>query len=195
MRGIGTRSRLFFYIALACLFMLSCSRSEGRAGGKPQTTSVSDEKVGVQVKLSQEDVHDSSDIFVALALLIEPGWHINSASPLDENLIPTSIEVAPSVEVALQSIRYPKGVQKRLGFSEGALDVYEGKVYILLKLHVKSGVTVGKHHLEAAITYQACNQSICLAPSVLRVEIPLHVVPRSVPLKQINSEVFGDFTN
>lgn len=193
MRGIGTPSRWSFCITLACLFVLSHPRAEARAGTNRQTPP--DEKIGVQVKLSQEQVHDSSDILVALALLIEPGWHINSASPLDENLIPTSVEVAPSSGVALESIRYPKGMQRRLGFSEGPLDVYEGKVFILLKLHLESGVKFGEHNLEAAITYQACNESICLAPSVVRVAIPLHVVPRTVPVKQINTELFGDFAN
>ncbi|HXX64266.1 MAG TPA: protein-disulfide reductase DsbD N-terminal domain-containing protein, partial [Bacteroidota bacterium] len=121
-------------------------------------------KVSAQVRLSQDGVHDSSEVSVALELAIEPGWHINSASPPDENMIPTSVEVTPSEGIVQAGVRYPKGEQRKLGFSDDLLDVYEGKVFILIKLHVGSGARHGQHALEAALTYQACNKSICLAP-------------------------------
>ncbi|HUI66116.1 MAG TPA: protein-disulfide reductase DsbD N-terminal domain-containing protein [Bacteroidota bacterium] len=174
-------------ISLACLAAWCVAPPHAWAGQEGE------QKIRVQVKLSQDGVHDSSEIFVALELAIEPGWHINSANPPDESMIPTSVEVSPSGGIVQAAIRYPKGEQRKLGFSDDLLDVYEGRVFILVKLRVGSGVRIGQHMLEAALTYQACNKSICLAPSVLRVKIPLQVVGREAEVKRMNPELFTDF--
>jgi len=108
-------------------------------------------------------------------------------------MIPTSVEVTPSEGIVQAGVRYPKGEQRKLGFSDDLLDVYEGKVFILIKLHVGSGARHGQHALEAALTYQACNKSICLAPVVLRLKIPVQVVGRETEVKRMNPELFRDF--
>ncbi len=147
-------------------------------------------KIEMHAALSQDKVHPGSDVLVAFVLTVRKGWHINSARPSDETMIPTAIEAAKAKEFTLGNIRYPEGVQKKFGFSDSRLDVYEGTITIFGTIHVQADVKAGTYALPTDVSYQACNDVLCLAPTRMRVSVPIEVVPAGEPVRRINKDLF-----
>ena len=150
-----------------------------------------EEKVSVAAKLSQDGVHSGAFVRAALLVTVRKGWHVNSASPSDENLIATSAAFLPPHGLNVADLRYPRGTAKRFAFSDVPLDVYEGTVIIVLKIAVAQDLKPGDYTLPVEISYQACNNDVCLAPSTARVVIPVHVLPPDVPPVPANPGLFS----
>jgi len=97
---------------------------------------------------------------------ITAGWHVNAHQPRDEFLIPTTLEVTAPAGLTVRAVEYPKPVERKLAFSEEPLLLYEGTIRMLAPL---SGV--GKGHFEARLRYQACDDTRCLPPKILRLAL------------------------
>jgi thiol:disulfide interchange protein DsbD len=146
-------------------------------------------KIHVKILMSQDKIHDSSVVYVVLALTIQDGWHINSATPSDETMIPTSVETSPLQGIAVAAIRYPRGREVRFSFSETPLDVYTGTVNVIIKLKVAGIARAGQYSLPVDVSYQACNDNFCLAPATLRVDVPIRIVPPAESAAPVDREL------
>ena len=103
---------------------------------------------------------------------IAPGWHINSAKPLDGFVIPTKLSFDPAT-AHLVSAEYPQHIVRTFTFSgDGKLAVYEGTIAIPFVAKLATGASV----LRASVHYQACNDSVCLPPKDVSAEFPLTAV-------------------
>ncbi len=101
------------------------------------------------------------DGLVRVKVTTLPGWHINSNAPLEEDFIATEVAITgPTVRSG--AITYPKGVERKFGFHDQPLSVYEGDIEITAKL---GGGTAGPVTVE--LTVQACNEQICLLPETV----------------------------
>jgi thiol:disulfide interchange protein DsbD len=149
------------------------------------------EYVSVTAKLSHNGVHGGSSFRAALLVNVRKGWHINSASPSDENLIATSAAFFPPPGLGVTAVRYPPGEPKRFAFADAPLNVYEGSVVVLLKITAAAEMEPGAYMLPVEISYQACNNDICLAPATVKFVIPVQVVPPEVAPAPVNPELFG----
>lgn len=87
-------------------------------------------------------------------------WHINSHTPDDKQLIPTSIQLKKTPFWQLAKVNYPPDEKIRLGFSRQPLALYQHEINISADLIKFSG------QLSAVVDlrYQACNDEICLPP-------------------------------
>jgi thioredoxin:protein disulfide reductase len=157
----------------------------------PPALSRGEENVAASAKLSQDGVHPGEEFRCALIVKVRKGWHINSASPSDENLIGTSASFIPPPGLAVVDLTYPKGTAKKFAFSDAPLDVYEGTIVILLRIKAAGETQPGSYSLTAEISYQACNNDICLPPSAVQVVIAVRVLERDVPAVPANTEIFG----
>lgn len=102
---------------------------------------------------------------IAVELKLGPGWHVNSHTPSESFLIPTSVTLS-SGTARLSPVRYPKPVEKRFGFSEKPLAVYEGTVRFETELEVPAGAA-GSVTITGSLSYQACNDQQCFAPATI----------------------------
>jgi hypothetical protein len=109
----------------------------------------------------------SIDIFLA----IESGYHINSNSPTSEFLIPTSVKFKLNPLVEFGPLEYPKGVTKKLGFSEEKVSIYEGKVTITAPFKAAPRASSGQVTIQGVFAYQACTDQACLPPRAEDFEI------------------------
>lgn len=81
---------------------------------------------------------------MAIRLAIDDGWHVNSNTPTEEYLIPTSVGLATGSAATLGEVVYPRGETIKLGFSERALSVYEGDVWLEAPLESRQGEGAGR---------------------------------------------------
>lgn len=150
-------------------------------------------QIHVDVKSSHDRAHPGSDVLTLLMIDIQDGWHINSATPLDENYIATSVEVEDTTALRNIQVHYPQGREVVLDFSAAPLDVYVGSIRILLSYCIAAELVPGTYSIPVVINYQACNDNICLAPDSLSVAVAVDVVPPAEPVREINPELFDGY--
>ncbi len=140
--------------------------------------------------MATDAAHANSPLKIAVLAQVAPGYHINDHKPTLDYLIPTELKVDPSDQFTLKNVVYPKGTLERFAFSDVPLSVYESTVVVGALLQAGKTVPAGTYTLKAKFAYQACNDHACLPPTSVPLTVTLRVVPRNVPLKPVESDVF-----
>ncbi len=105
---------------------------------------------------------------VVLHFRIAPGLHINSHTPREEELIPTTFSIPDGSGVRLESAVYPPGADFILPLDpKTKLSVYTGDFTIQARIVA----TAGNHLVEARLRYQACDQNACMPPKTITAAI------------------------
>ena len=105
---------------------------------------------------------------VALHFRIADGLHINSHTPKDEYLIPTSLTIPDGAGVRLETATYPIGKEFTLPADPGTkLNVYTDELVIEARIVA----TAGNHLVEAKLRFQACDKEVCMPPKTIPVAI------------------------
>jgi hypothetical protein len=105
---------------------------------------------------------------VTLHFRIASGLHINSHTPKDQFLIPTSLTIPASSGVKLDAADYPDGVDYALPAAPTTkLNVYTGEFAI----HAHLTAAPGDHLVQAKLHYQACDETQCMPPRTANVAI------------------------
>jgi len=114
--------------------------------------------------VSLEPVPRGRAFEIAVVAEIMDGFHINANKVLQEYVIPTTLEPELPKGFKLVETIYPQGKLWKFDFSPERLNVYEGKVTLLLKLEVQNDAPLGTLKLPLRLRYQACNDTVCLPP-------------------------------
>ena len=134
-------------VALACAVFASAG-------------SVRAEESGVTGRLRANATEAVAEVTIA------PGWHVNSHTPADEFLIPTTLTLEPPPGVHAGDVKYPASIDKLLPFSAGkTMRLYEGALKLTAPLD--GTAAGGAPPLKAKLRYQACDESHCLPPRTL----------------------------
>jgi len=134
--------------------------------------------VAVDLFLSQMKLAPGEDLQVLVRLKIDSEWHVNSHTPLQDYLIPTSIELEDTTVFRTGLISYPTARKVTFEFSpDEPLSVYSGTADSRLIVSVPSDVRSGEYNLIILATTQACNDRMCIAPATERFAIPVKVDP------------------
>lgn len=172
--------RVFFPLCLFSLHLVS----------QPSSTA---QQITTGIKLATDKICAGSTAHIALVLNINRGWHVNSHQPASDYLIGTSFQLHQQEDVILADVQYPKGKLVSLSFSDQPIDVYEGKVVIFASIKISDKIESGIDTLIGTLTVQACNNQLCLAPSKIDVNIPLHIVGIADPVAQQNQDIFAAY--
>ena len=141
---------------------------------------------------SADGVRPGDKFKVAIAVEVGDGYHINAHRPTLEFLIPTSVAFGAPAGITFSAEKYPAPKHRRFEFApETELAVHEGTLFITAEAQADSAVKTGDATIRALVTVQACNDSQCLAPSDLSVEIPIKIVAANLPIKDVNQEIFA----
>ncbi len=105
---------------------------------------------------------------VTLHFRIAQGLHINSHTPRENELIPTTFSIPEGFGVRLAEASYPEGTDFVLPLDPGTtLSVYTGEFVIQARIVA----TPGKHLVEGKLRYQACDNNACMPPKTITVPI------------------------
>jgi len=146
--------------------------------------------VEAHAMMATDAAHADSPVKLAVLAQVAAGYHINDHKPSLEYLIPTDLKVDPSEQFTVKNVVYPKGTLKRFAFSDVPLSVYQGTVVVGTLLQAAKGMAAGTYTLKAKFAYQACNDHACLPPASVPLTVTIRIVPRNVPLKPVESDVF-----
>jgi hypothetical protein len=146
--------------------------------------------VEAKVVMASDGAYANSVAKAAVVAQVASGYHINDHKPSADYLIPTELKVAPSKQITVKEVVYPKGTVARFAFSDTPLAVYEGKVVVGALLQVAQAVAPGTYSLTGKFAYQACNDHACFPPTSVPVSFNVRVVGHKVRLKPLNADVF-----
>ena len=108
---------------------------------------------------------------VTLHFRVAQGLHINSHTPSDDFLIPTTFSIPDGMGVRLDAATYPPGTIISLAFDpKTKLSVNTGEFDIQARIVA----TPGNRLVQGRLRYQACDQNQCLPPKTITV--PINVI-------------------
>jgi DsbC/DsbD-like thiol-disulfide interchange protein len=129
---------------------------------------------------------------VALAVEIAHGYHMNSHHPTDKYLIPTTLTPKLPTGFELLDTIYPAGRIEKFSFSpDKGLDVYSGNVTLKLRLIAHNDAPIGAVTLPVTLRYQACNDTTCLPPVKVPVDVRVDVAAAGATSHAAHPEIFS----
>ena len=109
--------------------------------------------------------------WIELRFRVNPGLHINSHTPADETLIPTTLQVDGGPSSQLLRTEFPAGTPYRLQIGQGeTLSTYQGEFAVRLQISVAAQ---GQTILAGKLHYQACDTASCLPARDLPLRLAL----------------------
>ncbi len=181
MQIIGSRfaRRVMPALALACVAGVSAEAQ------KPPSV------VKARLVLATQGAHSSSVAKAAVVAQIRAGYHINALHPSLDYLIPTEVQLNRSAGVTVEKVIYPPGRPVRFAFLKTPLAVYEGEVLIGLVLKLGRADASSVIPLRGKLSYQACNDHACFAPTSIPLRLVVPILPASVPLQPAHAAIFS----
>jgi len=112
---------------------------------------------------------------VKLVAAIQPGWHLYSLKPVAEGPIPTRIWVGEGQAFALTgAAQAPEPTTMHDSSFDMEVEFYEGETPFTLPLKAAAG-SAGQQTLTVNVSYQSCNEKLCLPPKTIKVQLPMTV--------------------
>src|SRR5262249_16947213 len=178
------RNRLISKAILGLVFLLfitSLSYAQG-----------SDRVVKATGYVSVDAIRPGDKFKVAVAVEVGEGYHINAHRPTLDFLIPTTLALGAPAGITFAEERYPAPKHRKFEFSpDTELAVHEGTIYVTADVEAGKAIQQGTATIRALVTVQACNDSQCLAPADLAVEIPIKLVAAKQQVKPANADIFA----
>jgi thiol:disulfide interchange protein DsbD len=134
--------------------------------------------------------HPGSTGYIAVRASIKEEWHINSDSPQDKYLIPTSLEVTAPDGIIIRDILYPEPEMLKLEISDKEMPLYHGTVHFGIIIECSTDIEPGDYTVRVALRYQGCNNMTCLEPAVAIEEIPVRVGTMEEIEETVYDEIF-----
>lgn len=140
---------------------------------------------------SVEAVRPGDKFKVAVVLDIDREYHINAHVPTEEFLKGTEVAFEPVAGLRFGETKYPPPKMGRFEFApDKDLAVLDGTVYLTTDVEADKSLAVGDSVIRASVTVQSCNETQCLFPSTIKVDIPVKVIAAGQPSRAANAEIF-----
>ncbi|MDB5295111.1 MAG: hypothetical protein JWO31_1094 [Phycisphaerales bacterium] len=126
----------------------------------------------------------------AVVLEIKPGYHSQSAEPLEKNLIAFTVTVEPPAGVTAGKPVFPAGHVKEYPLL-GKLSVYDGRVVVRVPLQVAADAKPGDVTIAGTLNYQICDDKTCFPPTSTPFTVAAKIVGPADDAKPANAELFA----
>ena len=150
--------------------------------------------VAINPVAETDAVHPGTIAHMALAVTLDPGFHVNSNAPLDEFLIPTVLTLDPPAGISLEALAFPEAILLEQLGAEQPLAVFEEAFLIGAALTLDDTLPPGSYAVPGTLRYQACNDRMCFTPTNVQIQFDLTVAPATQALTTIRPDLFGGLT-
>jgi uncharacterized protein YcnI len=148
--------------------------------------------VKAQAYVSLVPVPRGKTLEIAIVVDIAKGFHMNSHTPTDPYLIPTTLTPQFPAGFELADTIYPDGRKEKFSFSPNKpLDVYTGKVILRLRVSARADAPLGPATLPITLRYQACNDTTCLQPVKVPVNARFEVAAAGAKFRADHADIFA----
>jgi thiol:disulfide interchange protein len=161
----------------------------GFDGGDESEFNDSRDRVTPGILLSKTAVTPGSDVVLAVVLEIDDGWHLwPGPGPIGGGFAEFDGAIRTEIAVPADAVTpfvlhtgfatWPEihGATADLGDGPKDYGVYEGRVAILVPLTVDPSAAVGTYDVSLDLTFQTCDDQLCMAPVDMVVTSSLEIV-------------------
>ena len=141
---------------------------------------------------SQDGVVPGGALELAVRVTLRSGFHLNSHTPSQTFLIPTTLETEPLPGVTFGEWGYPKGEARRFSFAEDPIQVYEGTIVIRGSVKIAGNAMPGRRRAVTRLRFQACTTDRCYPPGREEVVLDFRVVPPGQATRPQHPDLFQD---
>ncbi len=142
--------------------------------------------VTVETRFSMSEAKPGETYQAAAVVTIDPEWHINSAKPYQDWLIPAELSFDTLPGVTPHDVTYPDGSDAVL--IDEKISVYSGKVVIPFLVTIDNNISAKKISLPVRFSFQPCNDKQCLPPKTIEAPLRITIGENGTPL---NAELFS----
>ena len=144
-----------------------------------------------EVFSSMDPAGRSGSFQIAVVMNIRPGFHVNAREKSEEYLIATDLKAQLPSGFTGSEVVYPKGKLETFTFSKKPLNVYQGKVILVLPVNALATAPLGEQHIPLKLRYQACSTELCLPPTTLPLEAVVNIAASASAAKPAHQELFS----
>ena len=131
--------------------------------------------VRVDAFVARREVAPGAEATVRLRVVVDAGWHVNGPGALPPDAVATTLALEGKGPFTLAQVRFPPATTSAAGAGGVPLGRYEGTFEVEVVLAVAPGAALGPRRPTLALSFQPCDATSCLAPAVVRVEVPIRV--------------------
>lgn len=173
-------------ICVAAIVMLSLARAPVAWGAFGQQRANISKAV-----VSKSALPAGGEAMLAVVLEIDPGFHAQSRTPLEANLIKFDLKLDPVPALEFGEAVYPPGTIETYP-ALGQVSVYTGDVVVRVPVKVKGDAPAGPIQITGRLRYQACDAQACYPPETPKFKIDTSVVAASAAVEANEAELFAD---
>lgn len=159
--------------------------------------------VTARVELSRSQVAPGQDFLLAVVIDHAEHYHTNLNEPIipeamkdDFFAVPTTLKLPDTPALTFGNIQWPQstvvGVDYLMTGDPIQYQVYSGQAVVYVPVHVQDSAPLGPLDLELALSFQACDDTICLRPETTKLHATIQIAANadaSAPLPPI----FADY--
>ena len=144
-----------------------------------------------EVFSSMEPAGRGGSFQIAVVMNIRPGFHVNAREKSEEYLIATDLKAQLPSGFTSSDVVYPKGKLETFTFSKKPLNVYQGKVILILPMNALATAPLGEQHIPLKLRYQACSTELCLPPTTLPLDAVVNIATSASAAKPAHADIFA----
>ena len=144
-----------------------------------------------EVYASMEPAGRGGSFQIAVVMNIRQGFHVNAREKSEEYLIATDLKAQLPSGFTGGEVVYPKGKLETFSFSKKPLNVYQGKIVLLLPVNVLATAPLGEQHIPLKLRYQACSTELCLPPTTLPLDAAVNIAASASAAKLAHQDLFS----
>jgi thiol:disulfide interchange protein DsbD len=162
------------------------------AGASLATLAAQPSSIPVEAILEHPGVRAGSSVRGVLRVEIPPELHVQSNTPRDPSLIPTTLSFAPPAGVTIREVVFPNSTDIELPGYPEPLAVYGHTLLIGVEFVVSKDTPPGTLTIPSRFLYQACDDRQCFRPTTRDVSWAIEVLPAGAPVPaRQRADVFG----
>ena len=126
------------------------------------------------IAISDTVAYRSQLLSVQVDIDLKDGFHLYG-KPIPEGFIPLDIEFESSPNFEVDEFTYPETKAFKIESLQETFHILPDKINLKTFLRIKNRPEAGKHTVTATVTFQACNDRVCMIPEKLKFDFPLRI--------------------
>ncbi len=146
--------------------------------------------VKVNAALSLDRLVPGREFQIAVMIDVDPEWHIYANPASRPEFLATTVGVSSELPIDVLDVQYPAAVDFRAEGLDEAVSVYSGRALVRIRAKLAADAIPGRHEIELAVRFQACNNQRCLAPKTAKHRMTATVAAPGERVREMFSDLF-----
>lgn len=158
---------------------LISDRESQTQGVEPSNADDQEQSEALRAELFVSHAHRAPEqsFSVAVRVQIKPSFHLYGPPPVGSEMLvqATTVQLLPAEGLRAGTVKLPKGKAKEDPLLGGMVTVYEDSIWFTFDVDIDANASSGARDLKIELSYQACDEKVCLQPGKIVLSTPVMV--------------------